>query len=196
MTNKNQRRLIKKKKKSCSTWSALPFQFPLPCLFSFPQSGIHPHVTQRCSTTHTRQNVTVSLQALHTILRKSILPGEREALVVVLPVSPWVALFALQVPHPDASLTGFVSFQYPYILGFWVSRIPFGPVLRTLPIRELAAGLLLSSDVSRVCILAWWVGPRNLRVVLLQMQTTFMDYICFGFSYSSPPSGIIPAFFF
>lgn len=37
----------------------------------------------------------VSLQALHMILLKWILPGEQEALVVVLPVSPWVVFFLL-----------------------------------------------------------------------------------------------------
>lgn len=139
MTNKNQRRLIKKKSHA---QLGAPFLFHFLCLvFShFPRvestlmspSDAAPPIPDRMWR---------SVSKLYTPFSGSQSYQEnRKRWSWCSPSVPELQFFALQVPHPDASLTGFVSFQYPYILGFWVSHIPFGPVLRTLPIRELAAG--------------------------------------------------------
>lgn len=179
------------RKKSCWTWRFLPSQFPWTCLFSFPQSGIYSHFTHKCSTTHIKQNATVSTSYL-------LLPGS-ESYQENWQCWSWCFLW---VPELCFQLSKFfILCLLPLVSLLTVTinpellsePLPFVPILRIfllhLPIPELAC--FCGPFLLRVCILDWWLGPGSLWAVCLRCKLSLG--IALVESHVFSPIDIIPA---
>lgn len=94
------------RKKSCWAWNVLPSLFPLLCLFSFPQSELCSHSTQRYSTPGPPNGKLQSPHSTHCSLEAG--PTWRAGRVGhCAPCQPWSCVFYSSVPHPDASFLAF-----------------------------------------------------------------------------------------
>lgn len=175
ITNKNQRRSIKKKIMLNLELPSFPISLDLSFLIS-PEWNLLSFYPQMQHDSH--QTECNSLHFLPAAPWKWILPRELAVLVMMLPVSPWTVFSTLQVLHPMPPALGFSphSDRKSWASEWATSLCSHSENLTTFA--HTRTGLLLWA-VSLKSLYPWLMaGTRKPLSSLPQMQTVFRDCTC------------------